>query len=460
MQRINRFFILFVILAVFASTRSFGDEFTPMSTLFDSADVGQASINEAQNMLTDVQSLPNSPEDILFPEPTKDVDLALIPAPQGENPEPQDEKQETKSEEPTSSSIEQVGYYLPQQPVIPPAPRSTLPDPSINDPNFNYQLIKKPTAVNANAIAAAPQPTSVPADVKAIVDSAANPFAAEPAVKNIGGVSNTKSSQIPLSQAVPLEPVIEGSNPQFFRDDYDYDQFRAEMLGEIDKRAWTSGDFQIIPYAKLWASVSYETKPTQIGSAPFFVTAPSNTGKQAHVDYRGTILGFNMKAKNLSLWEGSKVMGKVEFDLQRTIDFDNKATVHLRHCYIEAVSEEWRLLMGQTWDVVSPLAPGTIMYSAGWMDGNVGYRRAQFRLERYLNVSPCFQWKLQGCISAPFAGDSNNLLGNDYRLKYGSWPIVQGRIAAVLGYRRCPQKPMEIGFAAHIGDLQYGKINP
>ena len=231
------------------------------------------------------------------------------------------------------------------------------------------------------------------------------------------------------------------------------------MLGEIDKRAWTSGDFQIIPYAKLWASVSYETKPTQIGSAPFFVTAPSNTGKQAHVDYRGTILGFNMKAKNLSLWEGSKVMGKVEFDLQRTIDFDNKATVHLRHCYVEAVSEEWRLLMGQTWDVVSPLAPGTIMYSAGWMDGNVGYRRAQFRLERYLNVSPCFQWKLQGCISAPFAGDSTGLLGNDYRLKYGSWPIVQGRIAAVLGYRRCPQKPMEIGFAAHIGDLQYGKIN-
>ena len=231
------------------------------------------------------------------------------------------------------------------------------------------------------------------------------------------------------------------------------------MLGEIDKHAWTSGDFQIIPYAKLWASMSYETKPTQIGSAPFFVTAPSNTGKQAHVDYRGTILGFNMKAKKLSLWEGSKVMGKVEFDLQRTIDFDNKTTVHLRHCYIEAVSEDARLLLGQTWDVVSPLMPGTLMYSAGWMEGNVGYRRAQFRLERYLNISECFQWKLQGCVSSPFAGDSNGLLGNDYRLKYGSWPIVQGRIAAVIGYRRCPQKPMEIGFAAHIGDLQYGKIN-
>ena len=242
-----------------------------------------------------------------------------------------------------------------------------------------------------------------------------------------------------------------------FREDFDYQQFRSEMIGEIDKRAWRSGDFQIIPYGKLWASMSYETKPTQIGSAPFFVTAPSNTGKQAHVDYRGTILGANIKAPGLIFWDNVKFSGKVEFDLQRTIDFDNKTTVHLRHCYVEAVSEETRFLIGQTWDVVSPLAPGTLCYSAGWMDGNVGYRRAQFRLERFINVSPCFQWKLQGCVSAPFAGDSNSLLGSDYRLKYGSWPIVQGRIAAVLGNRRCLQKPMEIGFAAHIGDLQYGQ---
>ena len=438
-----------------------------MPTLFDSVGVQQTTPNSAE--------MPNSPEDIQFPEPANDVDLTLIPAPEEgsrqeavgssnlpeTNSAPAPAPLATRNSQLATNSIEQVGFYLPEQTPIPTAPRSSLQNPSNYKPNYNYQLIPKPKAVNANAIAAAPQPTSVPADVKAIVETpVANPFAQEPAVRTVGGVNNTTASQIPLSQVAPMEPIVEGSNPQMFREDFDYQQLRAEMLGEIDKHAWTSGDFQIIPYAKLWASVSYETKPTQIGSAPFFVTQPSNTGKQAHVDYRGTILGFNMKAKKLSLWEGSKVMGKVEFDLHRTIDFDNKTTVHLRHCYIEAVSEDARLLLGQTWDVVSPLAPGTLMYSAGWMDGNVGYRRAQFRLERYINVSPCFQWKIQGCLSAPFAGDSNSLLnegGNDYRLKYGSWPIVQGRIAAVLGYRHCPQKPMEIGFAAHIGELQYGQ---
>ena len=463
MHSVNRIFTLFVVLAVFASARSFGGEFTPMSTLFDSVDVQQTTSNSSPTL--------HSPEDIQFPEPANDVDLALIPAPEEgsrqetvgssnlpeTNSAPAPAPLATRNSQLATNSIEQVGFYLPEQTPIPAAPRSTLPDPSIYEPNYNYQLIPKPKAVNANAIAAAPQPTSVPADVKAIVEPATNPFAQEPAVRTVGGANNATTSLPPLSQVAPMEPVVEGSNPQMFREDFDYQQFRAEMLGEIDKHAWTSGDFQIIPYAKLWASMSYETKPTQIGSAPFFVTQPSNTGKQAHVDYRGTILGFNMKAKNLSLWQGSKVMGKVEFDLQRTIDFDNKTTVHLRHCYIEAVSEDARLLLGQTWDVVSPLMPGTLMYSAGWMDGNVGYRRAQFRLERYINVSPCFQWKLQGCVSAPFAGDSNSLLGSDYRLKYGSWPIVQGRIAAVLGNRRCLQKPMEIGFAAHIGDLQYGQ---
>ena len=480
MHSVNRIFTLFVVLAVFASARSFGGEFTPMPTLFDSVDVQQTASNSSATS--------PSPEDIQFPEQANDVDLTLIPAPE------EDSRQETvgssnlpetnsasapaplatRNSQLATNSIEQVGFYLPEHTPIPAAPRSTLPDPSIYEPNYSYQLIQKPKAVNANAIAAAPQPTSVPADVKAIVETPVstpvNPFAQEPAVglgsrQEAVGSSNyplaTRNSQLATNpQAVPMEPIVEGSNPQMFREDFDYQQFRSEMLGEIDKHAWTSGDFQIIPYAKLWASMSYETKPTQIGSAPFFVTSPSNTGKQAHVDYRGTILGFNMKAKNLSLWQGSKVMGKVEFDLQRTIDFDNKTTVHLRHCYIEAVSEDARLLLGQTWDVVSPLMPGTLMYSAGWMDGNVGYRRAQFRLERYINVSPCFQWKIQGCLSAPFAGDSNSLLnegGNDYRLKYGSWPIVQGRIAAVLGYRHCPQKPMEIGFAAHVGELQYGQ---
>ena len=510
MRSVNRFFTLFVVLAAFASARSLGSEFTPMTTLFQSGSEENAELNNSQlatrNWKQLPEALPNSPEDIQFPEPADDVDLTLLPAPPASNAELNNSQLATRNSQQAANSIEQVGFYLPEQSPVPSVPYSTLPDPSLNDITDDYLLVEKSKRVYVNTIAAAPQSTSIPADVKAIVETpvetpAENPFAQEPAAGLVSRQEAAGSSNYPLAagadrvgsqleagnaktgsfggitsstrpygsvpqlatnpQAAPIAPVVEGSNPQFFREDFDYQQFRSEILGEIDKRAWRSGDFQIIPYGKLWASMSYETKPTQIGSAPFFVTAPSNTGKQAYVDYRGTILGANIKAPGLlNIWNNAHFNGKVEFDLQRTIDFDNKTTVHLRHCYVEAVSEEGRILIGQTWDVISPLAPGTLMYSAGWMDGNVGYRRPQIRLERYVNVTECFQWKLQGCLSSTFAGDTNSLLGSDYRLKYSSWPIVQGRIAAVLGNRRCPQKPMEIGFAGHIGELQYGRINP
>ena len=74
MRSINRIFTLFVVLAAFASARSFGSEFTPMPTLFDSVGVQQTTPNSAE--------MPNSPEDIQFPEPANDVDLTLIPAPE------------------------------------------------------------------------------------------------------------------------------------------------------------------------------------------------------------------------------------------------------------------------------------------------------------------------------------------------------------------------------------------
>ncbi len=446
MHSVNRFFTLFVVLAVFASARSFGGEFTPMTTLFQSGAEENTELKNSQLATRNSQqlpeALPNIPEDIQFPEPTNDVDLTLLPAPpsnlgnreQGIGNSNSSEANSaphssslapnslaTRNSQQATNSIEQVGFYLPEQSAIPSVPHSTLPDPSLNDITDDYLLVEKPKRVYVNTIAAAPQSTSIPADVKAIVETPVenpveNPFAQEPAVglgsrQEAVGSSNyplaTRNSQLasgeaplpnrapareteiapdgrfaPLAtrnsqlatnpQVAPIEPVVEGSNPQMFREDFDYQQFRSEMIGEIDKRAWRSGDFQIIPYGKLWASMSYETKPTQIGSAPFFVTAPSNTGKQAHVDYRGTILGANIKAPGLIFWDNVKFSGKVEFDLQRTIDFDNKTTVHLRHCYVEAVSEETRFLIGQTWDVVSPLAPGTLCYSAGWMDGNVG----------------------------------------------------------------------------------------
>ena len=84
------------------------------------------------------------------------------------------------------------------------------------------------------------------------------------------------------------------------------------------------------------------------------------------------------------MFGGARVGGKVEIDFQRQIDVENKASLLLRHAYVEIKDDEFRLLAGQTWDVISPLCPGVLFYSVGWDGGNIGYRRPQFRAERYL----------------------------------------------------------------------------
>ena len=73
-------------------------------------------------------------------------------------------------------------------------------------------------------------------------------------------------------------------------------------------------------------------------------------------------------------------------------DRENKPTIMLRHAYVEVKDDDFRFLAGQTWDVISPLNPNMLMYSVGWDGGNIGYRRAQFRGERYLASFRHFAW--------------------------------------------------------------------
>jgi hypothetical protein len=61
---------------------------------------------------------------------------------------------------------------------------------------------------------------------------------------------------------------------------------------------------------------------------------------------------------------------------------ENRPTVLLRHAYWEVKNERFRFLLGQYWDVISPLQPSMLLYSVGWNAGNIGYRRTQIPFER------------------------------------------------------------------------------
>ena len=127
----------------------------------------------------------------------------------------------------------------------------------------------------------------------------------------------------------------------------------------------------------------------------------------------------------------------------------------LRHAYLEVKNEV--SAAGQTWDVISPLYPGMIMYSVGWAGGNIGYRRAQFRGERYFAVSDGLMLTTAGSLNVDLNGDFVGSTVN--QSDHAGWPVVEGRIGATLGPRGKGCRPIEFGVSGHIGEQIYDFYN-
>ena len=236
-----------------------------------------------------------------------------------------------------------------------------------------------------------------------------------------------------------------------------------ELQTEMKKLAWGKGDFKIVPYGILWGNMAYETSRT-FPTARSYVTwaqSLSTHGEDAFaIDGRTSRVGLNVSGPSLWPFGCAKSGGKVEFDFQGSFaTTENKGSVLLRHAYWEIKNEDFRLLFGQTWDVISPLIPGTVLYTILWDAGNVGYRRAQLRGERYLGFSDTFLLTLQGSLNHNIVSDFRSESPVVDRPEDASWPLLQARIAATLGYRDKWGLPITFGVSGHIGEQGFDVLS-
>lgn len=257
-----------------------------------------------------------------------------------------------------------------------------------------------------------------------------------------------------VSGQTPLQGV---AAPALENQETDKDRYFTldELKGEMKKLTWRKGDFQVTPYGTFWGSMSYATSRTYPGNFTLF--ALSNTGTnhsdQFYVDCRSSRFGLDVLGPSLDWWGGSTTGGKLEIDFQRMIDYDNKSSLLLRQAYVEVKNSEYRLLVGQTWDVTSPLVPGVLSYFCG---GNIGYRRPQFRAERYIACSDTTLITVQGALAADVASSYTTGV-----TEYNSgWPVLEGRVGLTLGPRGKDLYPIEVGVSAHIGQLDYDIASP
>lgn len=243
-------------------------------------------------------------------------------------------------------------------------------------------------------------------------------------------------------------------------DYYSFDELSGMMKSTAKKYAWTKGDFTITPYGYLWGNMVYETSRTFSPGRSYaaWVISGDQQGNDRvfMIDGKNTRLGIDIGGPKLSMFNCAKTGGKIEIDFQG--DFSNtinRGGVLLRHAYVEAKNSEYRLLLGQTWDVVSPLNPNTCMYSVYWWMGNIGYRRPQLRYERYVPFSNTTLLTLQGSLNANILSDFNGHA--DIRREPGGWPTIEGRSALTLGQRGKGCQPVVVGLSGHIGEVGFDR---
>jgi hypothetical protein len=255
------------------------------------------------------------------------------------------------------------------------------------------------------------------------------------------------------ASSAPYAPNTQGE-PQYFTLD--------QLKGEMKKLVWKKGDFTITPYGYLWGNMVYETERSTVGDYTLYVNSPQENGQGQptfHVDARNTRLGFDVLGPRLACLNCAQTGGKVEIDFQNNLinpNTENRGTVLLRHAYFEAKDDQFRLVAGQTWDVISPLNPNSIMYSVYWDAGNIGYRRAQFRGERYFALSDTVLLTMQGSVNGNIVADTipAGVVGDQ-----SSWPTIEGRAALTLGERGKGCLPITVGVSSHIGEQEFSFAN-
>jgi hypothetical protein len=130
----------------------------------------------------------------------------------------------------------------------------------------------------------------------------------------------------------------------------------------------------------------------------------------------------------------------------------------LARAYGELKNEYWRYSIGVDGDVINPLDPEMINWAAGRGGGNLGFLRAQFRVERYFHPSDLCQVTAQLALTDPTPTNYENFSLEEGLTESNGWPNLEGRLALGVG----PMVPRagvcvhahEVGVSGLVGELR------
>ncbi len=150
---------------------------------------------------------------------------------------------------------------------------------------------------------------------------------------------------------------------------------------------------------------------------------------------------FGFKFSPAPLKNGLNLSGTVEWDLLDP-STPNQMKFRIRQAYIGLQKGKSSVILGQTWDLFSPLGPTTLMTNGYlWQTGNLGFRHAQVR----------YTWSASRFEFALAAGDPASAEG-----MHAGLPVLQARLALKLA----AQGKIQIGLSGAYGREKYENASP
>jgi hypothetical protein len=153
---------------------------------------------------------------------------------------------------------------------------------------------------------------------------------------------------------------------------------------------------------------AYDQNLTSHGNFVIWVQ-PNSMEKSDHqfnMTINETRFGFTAAGNN---YGNVKVNGKLEFDLYASVTggtiAENKAMLQLRHAFFSLEKGGLKLVAGQTWDMIAPLNPSTLNYTALLGCGNIGYRRPQVSLWMTMKPTPKTDFTMAGGVFRTIGND-------------------------------------------------------
>jgi len=138
-------------------------------------------------------------------------------------------------------------------------------------------------------------------------------------------------------------------------------------------------------YGMLRADMDVDSQRPNNGETPLYIVpADAGTGKSDRglfsLHPRLTRFGLDLNGPSISSLRGPTLTGKFESDFENG-GSESRQIIRVRQAYVRLGWNNFSILAGQTWDIVSPLNPTVNDDTLMWNAGNIGDRRPQVRAD-------------------------------------------------------------------------------